>query len=63
MRSIEIVRLSLTPLCHPAPSGSPGDVVRLSDGVTTCFLLPDDFDVASEADLRSLLAQPGTASP
>lgn len=63
MRSLEVVALLLTPICHPAPPGSPGDVVRISDGVSTVFLLPEDFAAASDDDVRSLLARRAADSP
>lgn len=53
---IEVTRLLQNPLGAQAPPGSPGDIVRISDGTTTVYLTPAEFDRSTEADLRYLLA-------
>jgi hypothetical protein len=58
---LRVERLLQNPLGDPAPSGSRGDLVRISDGETTIYLLPDEYDAASDTDLRYKLAQAGTS--
>jgi ribosomal protein L9 len=52
-----VTRLLLTPICHVAPPGIPGDVVRVSDGGVEIYLLPDEFAAHTEVSLRARLAQ------
>lgn len=52
---IDATRLLLTPICHVAPAGVPGDVVRVRDGAVTIYLLPEDYEAADEASLRRML--------
>lgn len=56
---LEVTPLLLTPICHAAPPGNPGDVVRVSVGATTVYLLPADVDGADEAALRDMVAARG----
>jgi hypothetical protein len=56
---LEITRLLQNPLGATAPDGEPGDMVRLSDGVATIYLSPAEFERATDADLRYLLAKDG----
>ncbi|HZZ46770.1 MAG TPA: hypothetical protein VFE65_07790 [Pseudonocardia sp.] len=56
MAELDITRLLQSPLGQVAPPGERGDMVRVSDGRTKVYLGPDEFDRASEADLRALLA-------
>jgi hypothetical protein len=49
---------TMTPI---APAGEPGDIVRVTDGHAVLFLLPAEFDRATEADLRYLLAREACA--
>lgn len=58
---LAVTRLLLTPICHPAPPGIPGDVVRVSVGATAVYLLPADVEGADEATLREMLAAGGPA--
>jgi hypothetical protein len=52
-----VTRLLLTPICHVAPPGVRGDVVRVSDSGVEIYLLPDEFDAHTEVSLRARLAQ------
>jgi len=55
--ALEVTRLLQNPMGQPAPAGEPGDIVRVSDDRTSIYLTPAEFDAATEADLRYLLAQ------
>lgn len=46
-----------SPLGAEAPDGVPGDMVRVSDGTSTVYLSPADYDSATEPELRYLLAK------
>jgi len=39
-----------------APDGARGDIVRVSDGRTTVYLTPAEFDVTGEPEIRAQLA-------
>jgi hypothetical protein len=56
MSELDIARLLQSPLGQVASPGERGDMVRVSDGRAKIYLDPDEFDRASEADLRALLA-------
>lgn len=56
MTDLQATRLSLTPFCHIAPPTSLGDIIRVTDGTTTVYLDPTDYDAADETQLRALLA-------
>lgn len=51
-----VTRLLLTPIIHPAPAGAGADVVRVSGGGATIYLLPVDYEAADQATLSALLA-------
>lgn len=57
MRELSVVRLLQNPLGQVAPAGERGDMVRVSDGRVSLFLLPTEFEAADEQRLRWLLAQ------
>jgi hypothetical protein len=57
VRELTIVRLLQNPLGQEAPAGQRGDLVRVSDGRARIYLLPGEFDGASPATLRWLLAK------
>lgn len=63
MSDLEATRLLLTPICHRAPTSSPGDVVRVTDGTTTIYLEPADYDTADETQLRALIRARAMARP
>jgi hypothetical protein len=50
-------RLLQNPLGDPAPPGSRGDLVAVSDDRSTIYLTPAEFDAATETELRYLLAR------
>ena len=50
-------RLLQNPLGAPAVPGTRGDIVRVSDGRASVYLLPHEYDAADERQLRWLLAQ------
>jgi hypothetical protein len=54
---LEVTRLLQNPLGQVAPAGARGDIVRVSDGTVAVYLTPGEFDAASEAELRYLLAR------
>ncbi len=54
---ITATRLMQSPLGAEAPDGVPGDMVRVSDGTSTVYLSPADYDSATEPELRYLLAK------
>ena len=56
MNDIEVQRLLSSPLGQAAAPGTPGDIVSVSDGEVAVYLTPAEFDSASEAHLRWLLA-------
>jgi len=62
---LTVVRLLQNPLGQEAPPGERGDMVRVSDGRARVYLLPSEFDSASPATLRWMLAQrsSGTRAP
>lgn len=60
MGDLAVVRLLQNPLGQEAPAGQRGDLVRVSDGRATLYLLPWEFDAADEDRLRWLLAQKRT---
>lgn len=60
--SLQVTRLRQNPLGQLAPAGEPGDIVRVTDGHAVIFLLPAEFDRATEADLRYLLARQACVS-
>jgi hypothetical protein len=53
----EVTRLLQNPLGEPAPPGARGDIVRVSDGTASVYLTPAEYDAASEAELRYMLAR------
>ena len=55
--TLTVVRLLQNPLGQQAAPGERGDIVRISDDRATVYLLPSEFDMASTAMLRHLLAQ------
>ena len=60
---LTVVRLLQNPLGQEAPQGQRGDMVRISDGRTRLYRLPSEFDIATTAYLRWMLArQPGSST-
>jgi ribosomal protein L9 len=63
VRPLVATRLLQNPLGQPAAPGSRGDIVRVTDGRVTIYLLPHEYDAAEDRDLRWQLAQlPARAS-
>ena len=60
---LTVVRLLQNPLGQEAPPGERGDMVRVSDGRARVYLLPSEFDSASPATLRWMLAQRSSGNP
>jgi hypothetical protein len=54
---ILVVRLLQNPLGGEAPAGERGDFVRISDDDVSLYLTIPEYEAASEATLRWLLAQ------
>ena len=63
MSSLSITRLLQNPMGEPAPPGSAGDIVVVTDGTSTIYLTPAEYDTASEVDLRYRLAQTPLRAP
>ena len=55
--ALEVTRLLQNPLGQPAREGDRGDIVRVSDGATTIYLTPREYDDVSERQPRYLLAR------
>ena len=55
-RPLVVTRLLQNPLGGVAPDGARGDIVRVSDGRTTVYLTPAEFDVTGEPEIRAQLA-------
>jgi hypothetical protein len=55
--TLRVVRLLQNPLGQEAPPGERGDLVRVSHGQVRMYLLPSEFDLASPAHLRWMLAR------
>lgn len=62
MAELTVVRLLQNPLGQQAPEGERGDMVRVSDGASSLYLLPWEFEAADEQLLRWMLARPRPAS-
>lgn len=60
MSDLTVARLLQNPLGQEAPVGHRGDIVRVSDGRASLYLLPWEFEAVDEARLRWLLAQKAT---
>ena len=56
MDEITATRILQDPLGTPAPPGQPGDLIKVSDGRTSVYLEPRDYEQASPEHLRWLLA-------
>jgi hypothetical protein len=54
---LTVRRLLQNPTGEPAPPGERGDIVRVSDGTRTIYMLPAEFEAASEEQVRFLLAK------
>ena len=62
--SLQVTRLLQNPLGQAAPDGAEGDIVRVSDGDKTIYLMPHEYRQASEDELRRLLrAAPAKDGP
>jgi ribosomal protein L9 len=57
-RPLVTTRLLQNPLGQRAEPGARGDIVRVTDGLTTIYLLPQEYDAAADdRSLRWLLAK------
>lgn len=56
MPKLRVTRLLQNPLGHVAPEGQRGDLVRVTDGRATVYLVPYEFEMATESRLRDMLA-------
>jgi hypothetical protein len=54
---LDVTRLLQNPLGAVAEPGTRGDLVRVSDGLATIYLLPHEYDQSDERGLRWLLAR------
>jgi hypothetical protein len=57
MAELVITRLMQNPLGQIAPAGHRGDIIRVSDGAATVYLLPAEFDALDDEQLRAKLSQ------
>ena len=53
---LDVTRLLQNPLGAVAAPGTRGDLVRVSDGLATIYLLPHEYDQSDGRGLRWLLA-------
>jgi hypothetical protein len=53
-----VVRLLQNPSGQQAPKGECGDLVRVSDGQSSVYPMPWEFDATDERTLRVMLARP-----
>jgi hypothetical protein len=56
MAELVVTRLMQNPLGQIAPAGHRGDMVRVSDGASTVYLLPADFEALDDDMVRTALA-------
>jgi hypothetical protein len=56
---LHITRLLLNPMGEPAPDGERGDMIRISDGTSTMYMDPADFEASDDRTIRYLLASQG----
>jgi hypothetical protein len=61
MDEFTVTRILQNPLGTLAPPGHPGDLVKISDGRAAVYMDPREYDMASTAHLRWLLAAKGRA--
>jgi len=54
--ALQVTRLLQNPLGQVAPDGVKGDIVRVSDGEKTIYLMPAEYSAATEDELQQLLA-------
>lgn len=59
VRPLTVTRLRQNPLGERAPVGECGDIVKISDGMTTLYLTPGEYEMATEDKIRFLLAKDG----
>lgn len=57
MTVLVVTRLLQNPLGEQARPGERGDIVRVTDGESTIYLTPDEFEAATDATLRYELAR------
>lgn len=57
MLPLVATRLLQNPLGQRAEPGARGDIVRVTDGQATIYLLPHEYDAADDRLLRWLLAK------
>ena len=55
MTGFQVTRLLQNPLGQVAPPGHRGDIVRVSDGLSTIYLEPAEFESTSRERLWDLL--------
>ena len=58
-RPLVATRLLQNPLGQRAEPGARGNIVRVTDGQATIYLLPHEYDTADDRLLRWLLAKQG----
>ncbi|GAA1171611.1 hypothetical protein GCM10009608_04900 [Pseudonocardia alaniniphila] len=56
-RPLVATRLLQNPLGQRAEPGARGDIVRVTDGRATIYLLPQEYDAADDRSLRWLPAK------
>ena len=56
-RPLVATRLLQNPLGQRAEPGARGDMVQVTDGLATIYLLPHEYDAADDRSLRWLLAK------
>ena len=56
MSQLDVTRLLQNPMGERAPEGARGDIVRVSDGCSTIYLSPNEYEAMNEIYVRWLLA-------
>jgi hypothetical protein len=56
MAELVVTRLMQNPLGQIAPAGHRGDMVRVSDGASTVYLFPAEFEALDDDMVRTVLS-------
>lgn len=63
MAELEVTRLLQNPLGQVAPPGQRGDIVRVSDGRSTIYLDPAEYEKSTKTQLRAQLRKARAERP
>ena len=56
MSRLDVTRLLQNPMGERAPEGVRGDIIRVTDGCSTIYLMPAEYEATNDANLRRPLA-------